>query len=446
MKRDGISRALRSFPVQIYLLGLGVGAPWMVLHLIETWVAPIGRNNLSLVYLLIVTLNVILCVTLWRHCTHPFFTLANLLRSIQLEDYTRRAVPVSRDDALGLLYEEINTLADLMQENRISTREQTPRFQSLIDHLEVAILAFDEKGRLMMANRQACRHFDAQLRDLVGRDATDLRLEEVLSEASGTTLSLSFLSRTSRYLLNRSDFREHGRPCRLVVLTDLSSPLREEERSAWKRLIRVLGHELNNSLTPILSITDSLSRRLGQSALPEQERKSYQEGLQVVGNRAENLRRFVQDYSELAKLPAPTPQSIAVADLAERTAALVPSVRLMVNGGPRCRLIVDPAQIEQALINLVRNALEATAGGQGRVFINWSRETTRLLLNVDDEGPGISEQGNLFVPFYSTKPGGSGIGLVLSRQIAEANGGTLTLANRPEGGCRAQMILPLDLR
>lgn len=445
MKSDTLRHIAGSYPAQLYVLGSSIALPWVALHLWEAWVCPIPIVHRPIIYLLATSANIVAGTALWRRCHEPFQNLANLVRSLQQEDYSRRAIPVSTDDPLDLLYYEINTLADTLQENRLSNAEQTHRFQSLIDHVEVAVLAFSESGQVMMANLQACRLYGRSASAMLDLRAADYQLDALMTSPSGSMHTLSFPTRTSRYLLHRTDFREHGRPCRLIVLTDLSSPLREEERTAWKRLIRVLGHELNNSLTPILSITDSVARRLSHSSLPDEERQGYQEALRMVGTRADNLRRFVKDYSELAKLPAPKPQSVPVARLVDRAAAMCPAARVHVEGGTDCNLWADGPQVEQALINLIRNAIEATDLPHGRVTIHWTRETTRLLLRVDDNGPGISEPGNLFVPFYSTKPGGSGIGLVLSRQIAEANGGTLTLDNREEGGCRAELMLPLDL-
>jgi signal transduction histidine kinase len=243
--------------------------------------------------------------------------------------------------------------------------------------------------------------------------------------------------------MRRSGFREEGRPHQLLVLTDLSRPLREEERLAWQRLLRVLGHELNNSLASIKSIAgtlDSVSRRRPRPADWEAD---LERGLALIGERSEALSRFIGAYSRLARLPRPQPRPVAIGPLVERVAALETRVAVRVEPGPDVSLAADPDQLEQLLINLLRNAADAAAETGGGVEVGWRREGGMVEIRVRDEGPGLSSTANLFVPFYTTKPGGSGIGLVLSRQIAEAHGGSVDLANRADRrGCEVRLRLP----
>jgi two-component system, NtrC family, nitrogen regulation sensor histidine kinase NtrY len=231
------------------------------------------------------------------------------------------------------------------------------------------------------------------------------------------------------------------------VLSDLSRPLREEERQAWQRLIRVIGHEMNNSLAPIKSIAGSLGTIVEREPLPDDWRDDVQRGLAVIGSRAEALSRFMSAYARLAKLPPPTVEPLDLGALVDRVVTLEHAHHIRVAGGPRLTIQGDADQLEQLLINLLRNALDAARETGGGVTVGWQRlphaNPPSLELWVEDEGPGLSNTGNLFVPFFTTKPGGSGIGLVLSRQIAEAHGGDLTLANRDDRqGCRASLRLP----
>jgi signal transduction histidine kinase len=244
--------------------------------------------------------------------------------------------------------------------------------------------------------------------------------------------------------MRRSTFREGGLPHELVVLSDLSQALREEERQAWKRLIRVLRHELGNSLAPIKSMASTLSTLLQrESPLPDWK-DDMKRGLTVIADRSESLSRFLEAYGRLARLPQPRYQPVNVGVCIRKVAALTARLPVEVVSGPELVLQADGDQIEQLLINLIRNATDAALETGGKVRVGWSVNSDDLEVWVDDEGPGLAETANLFVPFFTTKAHGSGIGLVLSRQIAEAHGGSLTLLNRKDvRGCEARLRIPL---
>jgi two-component system, NtrC family, nitrogen regulation sensor histidine kinase NtrY len=244
--------------------------------------------------------------------------------------------------------------------------------------------------------------------------------------------------------VRRTTFRLGGQRHELLVLSDVSRPLREEERQAWQRLIRVIGHELGNSLGPIKSIAGSLENLLQRNPPPEDWRDDMQRGLQVIASRTDSLSRFTGASARLARLPAPKLAPVVLKPLIQRVAAFDARVPIVVKPGPDVTIDADADQLEQLLINLMRNAADACLEvGAGTVTVGWRRTRAGLEISVEDEGPGLSNTSNLFVPFFTTKPGGSGIGLVLCRQIAEGHGGSLALENRKDTrGCKARLTLP----
>ena len=301
---------------------------------------------------------------------------------------------------------------------------------------------------LRIVNRTAEKLLGQPADRLIGKTASELRLSETLGGIAPRTLEVSFPGGTGRWELRRSVVRQEGYPLQLIALSDLSRALREEERQAWRRIIRVLSHEINNSLAPIKSISGSLRSMLSRSDLPEDMGEDVERGLDVISTRAEALGRFMASYAKLARLPSPEVASVEIGPLVRGVADLETRLDIDVVPGGDVTIGADPDQLEQALINLVRNAVDATleAGGSA-VTLRWLARQGRLHILVEDEGPGLADTGNLFVPFYTTKQGGSGIGLVLSRQIAEGHGGTLELENRGQvRGARARLVLPIDPR
>jgi nitrogen fixation/metabolism regulation signal transduction histidine kinase len=316
-----------------------------------------------------------------------------------------------------------------------------------MEEIDVAVFTFDEQSRLRLVNRGGERALGRPAENLMGRTAVELGLGAALTVDEPRVLDMTFPAGPGRWEARVGTFREHGLPHKLLVLSNVSRALREEERQAWQRLIRVLGHELNNSLTPIRSIAGSLESLIAREPRPADWDVDMRKGLAVIATRAEALGRFMEAYARLARLPAPQLQPMEIGSLVRRVAGLETRLHVSLAEGPETQLLADSDQLEQLLINLVRNAADASLAAGARVEIGWRRSSGPapfLLLWIDDGGPGIANPANLFVPFFTTKPQGSGIGLALSRQIAEAHGGALTLANRqPPPGARALVRLPL---
>jgi two-component system nitrogen regulation sensor histidine kinase NtrY len=373
----------------------------------------------------------------------PLQTMSNLLAALREGDYSIRARGARADDALGEVLLEINQLGETLRVQRLGAFEATALLRTIMAEIDVAVFTFDPERRLRLVNRAGENLLRQQIDKLLGRRASDLGLAVCLDADEDAQLTLNFPGASGRWGVRKSNYREHGLPHELLVLTDLSRTLREEERKAWQRLVRVLGHEMNNSLAPIKSIAGSLETLLRRDPPPADWRDDAQSGLNVIAARAESLSRFMQAYARLARLPPPQKEEINLGELVRRVIGLETRLAVRLAEGPVIVIAADAAQIEQLLINILHNAVDAALETGGKVTAGWRALADYAEVFVRDEGRGIMNPENVFVPFFTTKPGGSGIGLALSRQIAEAHGGTVTLANRSDrSGCEALLRLP----
>lgn len=427
---------------RVVLLALLAGLPGAAVALIILWTGNYAARTQW-------TLSVIICGAWWgftmavrERVVFPLQTLSNLLAALREGDFSVRGRAPRPDDALGEVMREVNTLSGTLREQRLGALEATTLLRIVMREIDVAIFAFDERQRLRLVNRAGERLLAAPAGRLIGQYAADLRLAACLEGEPQGTFQAVFPGGAGRWGMRRSRIRERGLPLDLLVITDLTQALSEQELQAWQRLVRVLGHELNNSLAPIKSIAGTLESLLGREPLPEDWRQDMRRGLGVINSRSDSLTRFIGAYARLAKLPRPQLQPLDVAALVERAVSFETRVPVSIVAGPPVTVPGDPDQIEQVLINLLRNAADASQPGVG-VQIGWRRDGAMVEIWIKDEGPGLSTTANLFVPFFTTKPGGSGIGLVLSRQIAEGHGGALTLENRSDrSGCAACLRLP----
>lgn len=433
---------------RIVLMALGAAVPAALVALILLWAGDYSSRLQWTLTILIVGCWLGFALALREHIVIPLQTLSNLLGALREEDFSLRARGAGREDAMGEVLLEANALSETLRQQRLGAEEASALLRTVMQEIDVAIFAFDGDQRLRLVNKAGERLLAQTAEQILGRSAGELGLAECLAGDPQRTLEHSFPGRTSettRWGLRRSTFREQGLPHHLVVIADLSRPLREEERQAWQRLIRVLGHELNNSLAPIKSMAGTLTGLVSREQQPPDWEQDMRRGLEIISGRAESLSRFMDAYSRLARLPLPKLGSVEIGDLMRRIAELETRLSIRLVPGPRMSIQADADQLEQLLINLVRNATDAALETGGGVRVGWTRNTHNLEIWIEDDGPGLPSTTNLFVPFFTTKPRGSGIGLVLSRQIAEAHGGTLHLENRAKAsGCIARLRLPIS--
>jgi nitrogen fixation/metabolism regulation signal transduction histidine kinase len=441
--RSGPRRAL-SFEDRLLLLALATGLPGTALAVLFVWLGPYSLKLRWTVTFLLVFFWGWLAVKLRDRVVRPLQTLANLLSALREGDFSLRARQSQETDALAQVVNEVNAIGEVLREQRLGAVEAAALLDRVVDEVDVAVFAFDEHERLRLVNRAGERLLAEPADRLLGKAAEELGLADLLGGEISRLQNRTFPGGPGRWEIRRSLFRERGFPHRLLVISEVSQTLREEERQAWQRLIRVLGHELNNSLAPIHSMASTLARLLTREPPPEDWKEDMQRGLEVIGDRSGALIRFMAAYARLARLPPPRRAPFELAGLIRRTAALETRLPVYVEKGPEVTIEADADQIAQLLINLIRNAVDAALLTGGTVGVGWRVDGGHVEVRVEDEGPGLSNTENLFVPFYTTKPGGTGIGLALSRQIAEAHGGALTLENRsPEPGCLALLRLPV---
>ena len=430
---------------RILFLALAAGLGSTLVAMILLWTGPYSSK-------LQWTLTVVMIIT-WlsfafaaqSRVVFPLRTLSNLLAALREGDFSIRARGANVEDALGEVLREVNALGETLRQQRLGALEATALLRKVMEEIDVAVFAFDGNGCLRLVNRAGERVLAQPEERLLGRTAEELALAECLQGETPRIAQIAFPGKSGRWEIHRGSFREGGLAHQLLVITDLSRALRDEERQAWQRLIRVLGHELNNSLAPMKSIAENLTSMLGRKVRAADWQEDMRSGLTVIAARTDGLARFMNAYARLAKLPPPIFQPLDVGQWIRRVAGLEPRLQVQLKPGPEVKIQADQAQLDQLLINLLHNAVDAALETGGGVRVGWGREDSYVEVWVQDDGPGIPNPTNLFVPFFTTKPSGSGIGLVLSRQIAEAHGGSLTLENRESRrGCEARLRLPLS--
>ena len=352
------------------------------------------------------------------------------------------SIAADRRDELGELIRMHNALGQTLREQRQHLVQRELLLDTVVQHTPVALVLANANGRIAYANI-AARHLFNEGRSLNGLDFSELlgnvpeALRRAVESGEDALLSVPMDGAEETFHLSQRGFRLQGRPHRLFSFRRMTRELSRQEVATWKRVIRVISHELNNSLAPISSLAHSgaeLARRNDLARLPGV--------FATIGERARHLHGFIAGYASFAKLPTPQPQPIDWQAFLD-SLALHCRYRL-VGSVPDAPGWFDAAQVEQVLINLIKNAHEA-GGTEDGVTLSLAQVGHDWRIEVADRGPGMSETvlAQALLPFYSTKRSGTGLGLALAREITEAHGGRIMLANRASGGLRVSLLLPL---
>lgn len=427
---------------------LCAGLPGTSLSLLLLWLGPYSQYHKIEGTVLMLGLWLVLGFSASAGAVNSLRVLSNVIGSMKEEDFSFRATQATRGDALGDLAIEVNNLARALEAERMGALETANLFRNVMAETGDVMFAFSDDNRIRLLNRAAVALLGNTEEQLLYRSAEELGIGDLVNGQPSETVTRAFAGIERRWIVRRAHFRLHGIQHRLLVMSEASEALRAEERMAWQKLVRVLSHEINNSLAPIKSIAFTLRRASTNTALPDAFKQNLEKGLEVIATRSDCLNRFLQSYALLAKLPVPTPRVSSLETIIRSVVGLEPRLPVSILSAKSVTILVDSDQMAQALINLTRNAVDAVlmrggAPDNEAVTISWRAEGADLEVWIRDRGIGLPDTQNLFVPFYTTKDEGAGIGLVLSRQIVEAHGGRLILQNHREGpGCEAKIILP----
>src|SRR2546421_7467911 len=398
MNRNPKRRHGVSYEGKITWLTFATAVPAILVALALLWFGDYSAKLQWTLTILIVGCFLAFISSTREHAIRPLQTMSNLLAALREGDYSIRARGAREGSAMGEVLLEVNSLGETLRQQRLGAFEATALLRTIMSEIDVAVFTFDPVGRLRLVNRAGETLLGQPMDKLLGRTASELSLATCLEANEDEPLTLNFPGASGRWGIRRSTFREEGLPHELLVLTDLSRTLREEERRAWQRLVRVLGHEMNNSLAPIKSLAASLESLLRRDPLPPDWKDDAGAGLNSIASRADSLSRFLQAYTRLTRLPPPQKQDVDLPSLVQRVVDLEPRLKVQLMPGPKTIIRADAAQIEQALINLVHNAVDAALETHGDVLIGWREKEDALEIFVQDEGLGIMNPANLFVP------------------------------------------------
>lgn len=437
---------LKTSPIRKILYGIVLSsAPWIVVFFLLLRGSQLDSlSTITIISFVVITWLLVLISVLHRLTNH-WNSLANILQSFRHEDYSIIARQFSPDDSLGLVYYELNRFAQELGAEKKQSAESKHLLQRVLENVNVAIFLFDDQQQLVMVNKEGASLLGQTQEKLLHKNIQELDLEFAYLAADTTTHEHAFPTKKGQWLVKHSTYRDAGVRHSILFLADISHNLKQEERTAWQRLIRILSHEINNAIAPLTTTTDSLKRLINKEAINEPLKSNLNEGLDIIDRRAHNLRRHVNSYSDISRLPNPIMMPMKVEATFQRVKEIFNDQNIEVVDNCKLTIHADESQLEQVLVNLIKNALEASPKDAAPISLRCHSSNTQLRIEVEDHGKGVENTKNLFIPFFTTKKDGSGIGLFISMQIIQAHGGTLSLENKHGSpGCIATIALPLS--
>lgn len=360
-------------------------------------------------------------------------------------DYSMRS-RLQDNQVLNEVSRLLNELAETLSAHKLAAKESQLLLERMIEQMDAMIIATDGQDHIVLANKSAQHFFNLNNIPLNTVHFPSHPIGQRVIACDSEILSLESEGLTGQFLLLKETFLSGGKTHQLYVIRDANRLLMQKERKAWQGLVRVLSHEMNNSLTPIIAISQQVEKKLTEPESEQEHEKhlaSIKTGIGIIRERASSLSSFISAYGELTHLPEPQKSLCNLKQLVEATLTLCsgfehspepeysPNLEYRIDIADDLQLHIDKKQIEQVFVNVIKNAQEAMAESQiKRLNISAEKAANHIKLRFIDTGSGIANSDNLFVPFYTTKPKGSGIGLALCRQIMFNHNGTIDLFNR----------------
>lgn len=403
---------------------------FVVMFVLVLWIMSLLSLTILMQITILTVVFIPLCIVFWRFYQKiiiPFYSLTNLVEAVRLEDYSLRIKNPYQSGILQTLSYEISTLAEDLQQRKQSYDQHTLLIFHLIEQLETPIVIFNHQLQLTHANEAFSKYIEQPWQSI------RLTLGKKLGFKYDQDWQFVDQNQNKVWQIKHSQFTQNEQTFHLVILTNVEALLRVNQQKSWLQIIRVLSHEIRNSLTPIKSLAQTLVSM-------EPEGSQANQALQVIVEQSTSLQEFVNRYSVISKNIEVNKAWFDSDKFVETVAALFPQQSIVVNNQLE-QIYGDAVLLKQVLINLIKNAIEATTeianeNHQPNIALNLGSHQTQqgenVVIEVIDNGQGIANTENLFVPFYTTKKQGHGIGLGLCQNIIEQHGGRLTLTNNQD--------------